>query len=151
MASWMTLVASFVIVAAALSAAAEPLPDDMKAALGEEKQIYVATRRADGSQSSAVPIWFWWDGKNLYFTTSPDAHKAKRIRRGSPVLVAVKGSDGPFVEGRAEIIDDPDVVDRMGEAYKEKYWIAWLGFFRPRVSRVEEGKTVAVRVTFDQP
>ena len=151
MASSMTLLAGFVVLAAALTAAAEPLPDDMKAAFGDEKQIYVATRRADGSASTAVPIWFWWDGKNLYFTTSQASHKAKRIRRGSPVLVAVKGSDGPFVEGRAEIIRDLAVVARMGEAYNEKYWISWLGFFRPRVSRVEEGKTVAVRVTFDQP
>jgi nitroimidazol reductase NimA-like FMN-containing flavoprotein (pyridoxamine 5'-phosphate oxidase superfamily) len=96
-----------------------------------------------------VPVWFWWDGTHLYFTTSPDSHKAKRIRRGSPMLVSTAGDAGPFVEGRAEIIDDLDVVARMGEAYNEKYWIAWLGFFRPRPDRVAEGKTVAVRVTFE--
>lgn len=149
MTSVVTLFASFVVVAAALTAAAEPLPDDVKAALSEEKEVYVGTRRADGSASRAVPVWFWWDGQDLYFTTSPDSYKAKRIRRGSPVLVSTKGADGPFTEGRAEIIDDLEVVARMGEAYNEKYWIAWIGFFRPRVDRVAEGKTVAVRVSFE--
>jgi general stress protein 26 len=146
-----TLFASVVILAAAVTASAEPLPDDMKTALGKEKEVYVGTRRADGTASRAVPVWFWWDGKDLYFTTSPDSHKAKRIRRGSPVLISVNGADGPFTEGQAEIITDLDVVARMGEAYNEKYWIAWLGFFRPRPDRVADGKTIAVRVTFDPP
>jgi hypothetical protein len=137
------------LLMAVATAAAEPLPPDMKTSLGTAKQIYVATQRADGTRSDAAPIWFWFDGTHVYFTTSPDAYKAKRIRRGSPVFVAVEGSDGPFVQGRGEIIDDLDVVARMGEAYSDKYWIAWAGLFRPRVSRVSEGKTVAVRVVFE--
>jgi len=149
MTSVVTLFASLVVVAVAMTAVAEPLPDDMKGALGAQKELYVATRRADGSVSKAVPIWFWWDGKDLYFTTSPDSYKAKRIRRGSPVLVAVKGAEGPFVEGRGEIITDLALVARMGEAYSDKYWIAWLGLFRPRPDRVADGKTVAVRVVFE--
>jgi len=142
------LLATFIVLAA-MTANAEPLSDQIKAGLSENKQIYVATRRADGSVSDAVPIWFSWDGKDLYFTTSPDSHKAKRIRRGSPVLVSVESAEGPFAEGRGEIINDLAVVERMGEAYKEKYWIAWLGLFRPRADRVAEGKTVAVKVTFE--
>jgi general stress protein 26 len=142
------LLATFIVLAA-MTANAEPLSDQIKAGLSENKQIYVATKRADGSASDAVPIWFWWDGTNLYFTTSPDSYKAKRIRRGSPVLVSPESADGPFVEGRGEIINDLDLVTRMGEAYKEKYWIAWLGLFRPRADRVAEGKTVAVKVTFE--
>lgn len=148
MTSVLTLFASLMIVAVAFDVGAEPLPADMKQALSTQKEIYVATRRADGSVSEAAPIWFWWDGTNVYFSTSPDSYKAKRIRRGSPVLVSVQGAKGPFIEGTAEIIDDLAVVERMGEAYNEKYWIAWIGFFRPRADRVAAGKTVAVRVTF---
>ena len=98
MTSFLTVFASLMVVVA-LDAAAEPLPVDMKQALATEKEIYVATRRADGAVSSAAPIWFYFDGTNVYFTTSPDSHKAKRIRRGSPVLISVKGAKGPFVEG----------------------------------------------------
>jgi hypothetical protein len=148
MTSVLTLFASLFMMTVALEAAAEPLPADMKQELATAKEIYVATRRADGSVSSSAPIWFWWDGTNVYFTTSPDSHKAKRIRRGSPVLVSVKGADGPFIEGTPEIINDLNIVARMGEEYKKKYWIAWVGFFRPRPDRVESGKTIAVKVTF---
>lgn len=117
-------------------------------ALEEEGIMYVATRRADGSQSTAVPVWFWWDGQHLYSTAAAGSWKAKRIPKGSPVYISFDGAEGPFVEGQTEVVADPELVTRMGEAYNEKYWIAWLGFFRPRASRVESGLTLAYKVTF---
>ncbi len=117
------------------------------AALKTEKEIYVATKRKSGEWSKAAPIWFMYDGEAVYFTTSPTAYKAKRIKRGSPVRVWVGSNDGPSFTGKAEIVADSAIVARMGEAYGQKYWIAWVGLFRPRVDRVEAGKTVAVKVT----
>ena len=38
------------------------------------------------------------------------------------------------------------LVERLGDEYAKKYWIAWLGFFRPRAARVSSGKTVVVKV-----
>ena len=125
----------------------QALSADAKAALKTEKDIYVATKRKNGEWSNAAPIWFMYDGEALYFTTSPSAYKAKRIKRGSPVKVWVGGKDGLSFTGKAEIITDSAIVARMGEAYSQKYWVAWLGLFRPRVDRVESGKTVAVKVT----
>lgn len=136
-------------IAIAVSATAGPLPDAMKEALRSKKQIHVATQRDDRSRGKPAPVWFWWDGTHLYFTTGPQTYKARRIRRGSPVFVSVEGAQGPFVQGRAEIVTDPGIIARMGEAYSQKYWIAWLGLFRPRVERVADGRTVAVRVTFE--
>jgi general stress protein 26 len=133
-----------------LAAPATALSPEMQAALSDEKEIYVATRRADGSRSSAAPVWFWWDGQYAYFTTAPDSHKGKRIHRGSPVYVSVQGREGPFVEGTSEIITDLDLVARLGDKYKDKYWIAWLGLFRPRPERVRTGKTMAVKVSFPE-
>jgi PPOX class probable F420-dependent enzyme len=126
---------------------AQALSADAEAALKTEKDIYVATKRKSGEWSSAAPIWFMYDGEALYFTTSPSSYKAKRIKRGSPVKVWVGSQDGPSFTGKAEIIEDRATVTRMGEAYSQKYWIAWLGLFRPWVDRVESGKTVAVKVT----
>ena len=117
------------------------------AALKTEKEIYVATKRKSGEWSKAAPIWFMYDGEAVYFTTSPTAYKAKRIKRGSPVRVWIGSNDGPSFTGKAEIVEDSAIVARMGEAYGQKYWIAWVGLFRPRVDRVEAGKTVAVKVT----
>jgi PPOX class probable F420-dependent enzyme len=123
-----------------------PFAPAVDEALRTAKQIWVATRRADGAASKAVPVWFMLDGDAVYFSTGPESHKARRIARGSPLLVWVGRADGPHFVGRAELVRDPAVAARMGPVYDRKYWISWLGFFRPRAERVREGKTVIVKV-----
>ena len=115
--------------------------------LQTEKEIYVATKRANGEWSTAAPVWFMYDGEAVYLTAAPTSYKARRIKRGSPVRIWVGSKEGPSFTGKAEIIEDLALVERMGNAYKQKYWIAWLGLFRPRASRVESGKTIAIKVT----
>ena len=122
------------------------LPPAVASALPNASYIYVATRRADGSTSKKVPVWFIQEGDALYFTTAPDAHKAKRIRRGSPLLVWVGTADGPHFEGKAELLKDTTLAERMGQHYSQKYWIAWLGLFRPSAARVASGKVVIVKI-----
>ena len=139
--------ASLMIVAV-VTAGAQVLSADVQTALQTHKEIHIATGRANGSRSVAVPVWFWWDAANqvLYTSTSPEAHKAKRIRKGSPVYVSVQGKDGPFFEGTAEFVTDLQLVEHLGAEYANKYWIAWLGLFRPRPDRVSAGKTVVLKV-----
>ncbi len=120
---------------------------ELLTALETESYIYVATRRLNGEWSSPAPVWFMYDGGAVYFTTSPSSHKAHRIHRGSPVRIWVGKKDGPFFEGEAKFIKERPVVERMSDAYGKKYWIAWLGFFRPRPNRVASGKTLAIKVT----
>jgi general stress protein 26 len=115
--------------------------------LHTEKEIYVATQRANGEWSTAAPVWFIYDGKAVYLTTAPTSYKARRIKRRSPVRIWVGSKAGPSFTGKAEIIDDLTLVERMGTAYTQKYWLAWLGLFRPRASRVQSGKTLAIKVT----
>ena len=115
--------------------------------LQTEKEIYVATQRANGEWSAAAPVWFIYDGEAVYLTTAPTSYKARRLKHSSPVRIWVGSKEGPSFTGKAEIIEDLALVERMGNAYKQKYWIAWLGFFRPRASRVASGQTVAIKVT----
>jgi hypothetical protein len=122
-------------------------PPDVKQALETSRNLYVATKRGDGSTSKAAPTWFMFDGDAVYFTTLPDTHKAKRIAKGSPVLVWVGSEQGPHFVGRGEILRDPALAEKMAPVYDRKYWISWLGFFRPRPDRVRDGKTLIVRVT----
>jgi general stress protein 26 len=131
------------------SRAAKPSPAT-EAALRASDLIYVATRRKSGERSTVRPIWFYYDGDKLFFTTSPDSWKAKRIARGSPLYIWVGSESGPFLTGTAAPVTDPALVDRMGEAYSKKYWIAWLGFFKPRSDRVTAGKTNAYLVTLSE-
>jgi len=126
---------------------AADLAPDVQRSLRESKEILVATRRKSGTRSTIAPIWFWYDGGDeLFFTTSPKSWKARRLKRGSPLYVWVGSEKGPFLVGTAEPVTDAATVARMGEAYSRKYWIAWLGFFRPRPERVADGRTVAYRV-----
>ncbi|MGD9765353.1 MAG: pyridoxamine 5'-phosphate oxidase family protein [Candidatus Binatia bacterium] len=126
---------------------AEPLPAATEEALRSASEIYVATRRSNGVLSSIKPVWFSVADGKIFFTTSPTSWKAKRIAAGSPVYIWIGGMDGPFVEGKAERVTDAALIDRMGEAYAKKYWIAWLGFFKPRSDRVLSGKSYAYLVT----
>lgn len=132
-------------------ARAASLPPETEAALRSSDLIYVATRRPSGALSEISPIWFYYMGDGqLFFSTSPDSWKAKRIAAGSPLYIWVGDKDGPFLEGRATGTTDSALIDRMGAAYADKYWIAWVGLFKPRSDRVNSGKTKAYVVTLTQ-
>jgi len=119
---------------------------EVAAALRSSKEIYVATKRADGTLGKVVPVWFMYDGDAIYFTTLPTTYKAKRIEKGSPLYVWVGSADGPHFVGPAAILRDPGLAARMAPVYSQKYWIAWLGLFKPNPERVRSGKTVIVKV-----
>jgi len=123
------------------------LSDAARTKLQTEKEIYIATQRANGQWSTAAPVWFIYDGEAVYLTTAPTSYKARRIKRSSPVRIWVGSTEGPSFTGKAEIIEDLAVVERLGKAYQQKYWLAWLGLFRPRANRVAAGKTLAIKVT----
>ena len=135
----------------AATAVAEPtaagFPPDFVAQLDGAKEIYVATERKDGTRSKPVPVWFGYMDNALWFTTSPDSHKGKRVKRGSAMYVSVQGENGPFIKTKAEVINDGAVAERLGDLYSKKYWIAWLGFFRPSRARNESGKTILLKLT----
>jgi len=111
------------------------------------KEIYVATQRKDGSRSQVVPVWFGYMDGAVWFTTSPTSHKGKRVKSGSPMFVSATGPDGPFIRCKAAIVKDPQAAEQLGAMYSQKYWIAWLGLFRPSRSRVESGKVILLKLT----
>ncbi len=108
--------------------------------------IYVSTRRRSGDWSTEAPIWFCWLDAEIMFTTSPGSWKARRLGDSGPVRIHVGSAEGPEILAVAERLRDPEIVERMGRAYDNKYWIAWFGFFRPRSDRVSDGRTIAYRV-----
>jgi hypothetical protein len=123
------------------------VPPEFVAQLERVKEIYVATERKNGTRSDVVPVWFGYMDGALWFTTAPGSAKGRRVKRGSPMYVSAQGKDGPFIKTKAEIIKDGALADRLGELYAQKYWIAWVGFFRPSRARNESGKTVLLRLT----
>lgn len=127
--------------------AAPTLSPEVLEQLQHAKQLYVATLRKDGRHGAAAPVWFAVMDHSIWFATRSKSHKATRLGRGSPALISVQGPDGPFIAVHAEIVKDGAIADRLGKLYAKKYWMAWLGMFRPSHEKIENGTDVLVHLT----
>ena len=124
------------------------LSPSVKTFLKTQKLISVATKRANGDWSRPAPVWFAYEDEVVYFITAPTSFKARRIRKGSPVLVWLDEKREPAFSGETQIVTDPVILDRINAAYQDKYWAAWLTYWAmPLAGRVQAGNMVAVRVT----
>ncbi len=117
-------------------------------AFQDASYIYIATVRKDGNQSRAARVWFIVTPDNkILIDTNSDSWKAKRIKRGSPVLVWLGSATGPAFIGKAEIIQDKAIQDSMIEKIPEKYLLARIGFFGPKRARFDDGQIVTIRIS----
>jgi PPOX class probable F420-dependent enzyme len=85
------------------------------------REIWVATATPDG-RPDAVPVWFWWDGECVYFSTKAHSRKARNIA-GQPAVVLHNGdgADPILIKGDASPLADPADLERVDRAYAEKY------------------------------
>ena len=110
--------------------------------------LYIATVRKDGNQSTAAPVWFTVSPNHLVLIqTQPTTWKAKRIRRGSPVIVWIGKKHGPAFIGKAEISSDPAVERQIIEDYPKKYLLARFGFHRPTQEIFDKGGILSIVIT----
>jgi general stress protein 26 len=143
-----TLLLGMVVLAGtAMADETRSFPPEFMNQLNHSKQIYVATERKNGTRSTVVPVWFGVIDNAIWFATLPNNYKAKRVKRGSPMYISVEGKDGPFLKAKAEIVRDGAMAERLGKIYSRKYWIAWLGMFRPSREKIESGKNLLIRLT----
>lgn len=110
--------------------------------------LYIATVRKDGNQSTAAPVWFTIaPDHSIYIQTRPTTWKAKRIRRGSPVIVWIGKRGGPAFIGKAEITSDPTVARQIVQDYPKRYLMARLGLHTPTQAMFDKGQILAIRIT----
>jgi hypothetical protein len=70
----------------------------------------------------AVPVWFWWDGESVYFSTKSDSRKARNVERQPRVVLHNgDGADPIIIKGVAEPAAATDELERVDRAYAEKY------------------------------
>jgi general stress protein 26 len=117
-------------------------------ALAKAELIYIATVRKDGNQSTAAPVWFTVTPDHLVLiNTGPDTWKAKRIRRGSPVIVWIGDENGPAFTGKAELTNDAAAKNQIIEDYPKKYLQARMGLHKPSNESFDKGDRVAIKIT----
>ena len=118
-------------------------------ALTGAKLIYLATIRKDGNQSKAAPVWFTLsaDNKAILIQTGPQTWKAKRIKRGSPVLVWIGKAEGPAFIGKAEITSDASVREKILTDMRAKYWENRVMGVGPSAEGFKSGDRIAIVIT----
>jgi general stress protein 26 len=140
--------ATLALVLAASAVRAGISKRDMQA-LSKSELIYIATIRKDGKQSKAAPVWFTLSADNnaIFIQTVHTTWKAKRIRRGSPVLVWIGTAGGPAFIGKAEITSDAAVQKKILDDFREKYWQNRVLGTGPSRAEFDNGNRIAIVIT----
>ncbi len=116
--------------------------------LSRARLIYLTTVRKGGDQSRPAPVWFTiTPDQEILIQTAPDTWHARRIRRGSPVIVSVGGRNGLAFVGCAKFSQDSKIIDQIVNDFPRKYLMAWLGLYRPTKASFLKGTRAAIRIT----
>jgi hypothetical protein len=94
---------------------------NVDARLRSLRELWITTSSPRG-RPDATPIWFWWDGRAVYFTCAAVARKARNIaHEPEVVLLNGDGTDPIILKGRAERVIDGEELERVDRAYADKY------------------------------
>jgi PPOX class probable F420-dependent enzyme len=129
-------------------------PQEMRAFLHQAHILQTATIGPDGAPH-LVPMFFFMDGDVPAYWTYAKSQKVRNLERDDRVTVmAEDGKDyaelrGVTIAGRAEIIRDPDEIQRFGEQIYEKYWGPIADDTVREGVRVMGAKRIVIRVHAD--
>ena len=88
----------------------------VKELLNQALPARLATADPRTMQPHVVPVWFEWDGERIWISSFRSTRKIREIRRNPRISIVVDVDNGPLgtcavtMEGRAELIADPEVV-----------------------------------------
>lgn len=100
--------------------------DEAWAELAASHTGILTTRRADGAPIT-LPVWFVVLDERVYIGTPAHTKKVARIRRDPLVSFLVESGErwaelrGVHLTGRARVVDDRDLRERVLDALREKY------------------------------
>ena len=95
--------------------------DWIDAQLRAHRSIWMSTTRPDG-RPHAMPVWYWWDGRALYFITARTTQKARNLAGMEHVVAhGWDGDDVVIMEGTAIRVTDREEHDRLERAWSAKY------------------------------
>ncbi len=78
-------------------------------------------------QPHNVPVWFHWDGNNLYISAFQSTRKLKEVQQNPYIAVivdlpeAIDGAQAVLMEGKAEVVLSSQTVQDMSRVIYAKY------------------------------
>ncbi|MDT5010764.1 MAG: hypothetical protein QOH57_2381 [Mycobacterium sp.] len=114
----------------------------------------LATIGRDG-QPHLTAMWYGVVDGEIWFETKAKSQKAVNLRRDARITFLLEDGDtydtlrGVSFEGRAEIVDDPDAVFRVGVSVWERYTGPYTDEVKPAVDMMMNNR-VAVRLAVDR-
>ncbi|MDJ0391970.1 PPOX class F420-dependent oxidoreductase [Rhodococcus sp. G-MC3] len=102
-----------------------------------------------------VAMWYALIDGEMWFETKSKSQKAVNIRRDPRVTVLVEDGNtydslrGVSIEGRAEIVDHPELIRKVGISVWNRYTGPYTDDLLPLVDQMMN-KRVAVRVVVDR-
>jgi PPOX class probable F420-dependent enzyme len=123
---------------------------EVEAYLAASRTAVMATVGPTG-QPHLVAMWYGLLDGEIWFETKAKSQKAVNLRRDPRITVLVEDGEtydslrGVSIEGTAEIVDDPDVLWRLGVDVWERYTGPYSEEVKPLVEFMIQNR-VAVRV-----
>ncbi len=89
--------------------------------LASSRNYWVVTIWPDG-RPHAMPVWGVWDREAFWFSSSRGSRKVRNLATDPRCVVTTENAQEPVVlEGRAEIVADPDTLRRLLALVNAKY------------------------------
>lgn len=89
--------------------------------LAEPDTYWLTTINPNG-HPHVMPLFGVWSDGHMYFTSSPDAQKAKNIEQNPQVAITTHGKTlDLIIEGEAHRVTDDATLQRVAQVYKSKY------------------------------
>ncbi|MGV9294828.1 pyridoxamine 5'-phosphate oxidase family protein [Amycolatopsis sp. NPDC003676] len=132
----------------------EMTPEEVSAYLSAQRTATLVSL-GPGGHPHAVAMWFAVIDGVLWFETKAKAQKAVNLRRDPRVTVLIEDGltydvlRGVSLEGRAEVVDDPDALWAVGVNIWERYHGEYTDEVKPMVEFMLR-KRVAVRVDVER-
>ncbi len=117
----------------------------------ERSRIMTLASLGKNGTPHLTAMWYGLVDGEIWFETKGKSQKAVNLRRGPRVTVLVEAGDtydqlrGVSIEGRAEIVEDPEALFKVGVSVWERYTGPYTEELRPRVEAMLN-KRVAIRV-----
>jgi PPOX class probable F420-dependent enzyme len=124
--------------------------DEIAEFIERSRTATMATLSSSGTPH-LVAMWYAVLDGEVWFETKAKSQKAVNLRRDPRITVMIEDGQtydtlrGVSIEGRAEIVDDPELILRVGISVWERYNGPYSDEVRPFVDQMMNNR-IAVRV-----